>query len=323
MIKREVNDDITPVPIPSSGIINEDYHDKDDGDEDEDEIIREIPVYISSNKHHDLHLIQWPLMPAEVHDRNQRKYEMFRHSFDCQTQRKVSQDLAMVPDSARVRVKHEMLELDYNTGNFYDGDHGSQVYESNAVPAQSHLAIGRWSDDGESIHLTPLAGTYQVRPSFRHFDEKVMPTVEETIAAGKRREKQSAAATIQSKAKPIMFKKKESERAIAARKNSYAYKRDSEESEDWLELDVCGTTDANFQSLKQSYLCSPSDSRTQLTTIKSTTNKTSNSNGNDSSANINQSASLRYMKSLCYLPNACATDVNDSADVTVPVKVEL
>ena len=252
-------------------------------DDDDDEIVREIPVYISSNKAKDvnLNLIQWPLIPMDV-------VNPIFFKNNVQNQR---QNLAMVPDSARIRVKHEMLELDYS----FNGN--SQVYESNVIPAQTHLAIGRWSEDGEAIHLTPLSATYQVRPSFRYFDQRVLPSVDDGFLLDKR-EKQTM------EAKPLMFKKKESEKAIAARKNSYAYKREREESEEWIELDVKGTSDENFILKQNSYLCSNEDSKTKLVL----TNPRGNETGSSSSEA--QSASSHYTKSLCYLPNNSVS--NDS-----------
>lgn len=37
----------------------------------------------------------------------------------------------------------------------------------------------------------------------------------------------------------VSFKKKESERATAARKSSYAYKKSIEDAEPWVALEVC------------------------------------------------------------------------------------
>lgn len=42
------------------------------------------------------------------------------------------------------------------------------------------------------------------------------------------------------KPQQVSFKKKESERATAARKSTYAYKKSIEDAEPWVPLEVCG-----------------------------------------------------------------------------------
>ena len=60
------------------------------------------------------------------------------------------------------------------------------------------------------------------------------------------KEPESSSAAKKLEKKPLMFQRKESERAALARKSSYAYKLSSEEGEEWQELDVCGPSSAEY-----------------------------------------------------------------------------
>lgn len=55
-------------------------------------------------------------------------------------------------------------------------------------------------------------------------------------------EANAASSSASGRPKSLAFQKKENERAANARKNSYAYKRAAEESEDWIPLEVHGNT---------------------------------------------------------------------------------
>ena len=154
MIKSEE----TEFSVPESNIFN-DIEGGSEEEEEEDTIIREIPVFISGQMDSNLNLIQWPLTPS-----NNPNSAMFMQSIDAESGQRVRNTMPMVPDNARVKVKNKLMELDYSFTN------SMQIYESNApIEPKTHLAIGRWDKDGQSIHLTPLSHIYQVRPSFRDF----------------------------------------------------------------------------------------------------------------------------------------------------------
>jgi DNA-directed RNA polymerase-3 subunit RPC5 len=96
---------------------------------------------------------------------------------------------------------------------------------SHTIPVCTHMALGKLSNDGTSLNLVPLSHIVQMRPSFEHVnaDPDVSSLEEETLEK-----------------KPVLFQKKETERAALARKSSFAYKKSSEESEPWQMLLVCG-----------------------------------------------------------------------------------
>jgi len=249
----------------------------------DDEVVREIPVYISSNDDsNSTYLLQWPLAHANIG----QQHAMFRGRNGNRNSNKDKNTMVMVPENARLRPKHDMLELDYSFAA--SNSHSNTVYESNLIQPQTHMAIGRWSVDGSSIHLTPLSKTIQVRPSFKHFNEQFVQDFSDM--------NDNAMIGDSAAPKPLMFKKKESEKAIAARKSSYAYKRRSEESEEWIELDVHDTSSELFHEKRDAYLCSRED---MLRDLKLRQPQQKHGRHGDQ---IGLSPREAYMNSLCYLP---------------------
>jgi len=120
------------------------------------------------------------------------------------------------------------------------------------------------SDEKMSLHLVPLGHVSQMRPSFRHVDHAAdrqfdgssysyphgcdsggsaadlarsssFELEQRMLAAA---DPSGAAAEVVVERKPVVFQRKESERAALARKSSYAYKKASEDSEPWRPLSV-------------------------------------------------------------------------------------
>jgi len=212
-------------------------YDNDDGDEDEeDEIVREMDVYLTTQLSHQLHLLQFPLQPTPATTTTMNKEPL--------------------PLEARYKPHHNLLELDQAIPFDKMEQQGLQylerrTYQSHTVPVSTHMAIGKIvvvqnededDDDDERLafHLTPLQHITQLRPTFTHIDAmdpQSMDNIDEedqvAVAA-------AAAAAAEKERKPVMFQKKESERAAMARKSSYAYKKASEDGEGFIHLTVMG-----------------------------------------------------------------------------------
>lgn len=165
----------------------------------DDEVVREIDVYISPALAHQMYLVQFPLQ----------------------------HHVAPLPDDARIRPNHGVVELDQALPTNIGREGGfflpKRTFESHTIPISTHMAIGRIKDD--AIHLTPLNHILQMRPNFAHVDETMNPSEPDEVPIETSKEK-----------KPLMFQKKESDRTNMARKSSYAYKKASEESEEWIVL---------------------------------------------------------------------------------------
>ena len=184
---------------------------------EDDEVVREIDVFISPALSQQLYLLQYPLQHAEG-----------------------SVNIADSVTQARIKPRHQALELKLPLPEHVRDEPSftspntamtQRTFQSQTIPVQTHLCLGKMSAD-DSLHLVPLNNIRQMRPSFAHLNKSGEPTQEEQ----EQEEQQAAASEAAKEKKSLVFQRKESERAAMARKSSYAYKKTSEESEAWQEL---------------------------------------------------------------------------------------
>jgi DNA-directed RNA polymerase-3 subunit RPC5 len=196
----------------------------------DDEVIREIDVHLSPALSRRLRLVQYPL----------------QHS------RQVGR-----PAAARVRPRHAQMQIDHplpaaieRRGRF---QMERRTFAGQTIPVQTHMCLGKLrigSGNGgkqgtgknpkTSMHLVPLAHISQMRPSFSHVDEDEAEEKKEAAALvdDVMEEADNNNSKVTAETKPLLFQRKETERAAMARKNSYAYKKASEDSEEWRQLTV-------------------------------------------------------------------------------------
>ena len=252
-------------------------------DDEEDPIIRSIDVFISPELSRTLHLLQFPIQPAITTSNNNH-----HASNDNNT-----------PLEAKIRPKHKMLELEYAIPTNAVGGHArpqadnlhltQRTYTSNSIAPVTHMALAKLDKTGERLDIIPLQkDILQMRPSFQHLHN---PDEEDDAQPNNINVDKKDSNTSSGRQKPILFQKKESERSVTARRNSYAYKRASEESEEWIELDVHGS-EGKWSSVKKDVMkkvgCANRDRRFQLVKNKSSID------GND----VDYIRSLNYMESI-------------------------
>uniref|UniRef100_A0A7S2UNR4 Uncharacterized protein n=1 Tax=Attheya septentrionalis TaxID=420275 RepID=A0A7S2UNR4_9STRA len=280
-IKAEPMDDDGNISMPIEGTSNismEDYPTEDD----EDEVVREIDLFISPELMSTLHLVQFPLMPVSLTEGQP----------------------SPLPESARFKQQHHLLELDYPLPStqqrrppFDTVTH--RTVSSHSVPISTHMALGVLDASGTSMNLVPLCQpTLQMRPSFAHVD-----VLDDGGDDDEKDEGDGAPSKLDgmAKGKPLLFKKKESDRAALARKSSYAFKKASQDGEEWSDLYIRGPGTDERKQARRAVAC-PSRNR-QLEFVGS--NET---NG-----------SAQFVKSLNYLPDHIvlteAASSNDIVDV--------
>ena len=200
-----------------------------DSDSDGDELVREIDVYVSPALSDQLYLIQYPL----YHD-------------------------APLPHAARIKKKHTMIELDHEVpnnmgsgGSFFLSTH---TQNSHVISIATHMAMGKILNDG-ALHLLPLNHITQMRPDFSHVDDQDQQN--QTTTDDERKDQESSGL----EKKPVLFQKKESERAALARKSSYSYKKASEDGEEWLELSICPPQSAEHGSCERKIMSQKKDTQ--------------------------------------------------------------
>lgn len=146
-------------------------------DVEDDEIVREIDVYVSSALSSKLSLVQFPLQTAS--SRRVRKRTDKEKEKERQQSGENAADEALInkptrnsgdPTGARIRSLHNILELEfplpYHSGDkqflstmpYYVTSQKNRRLRSSSIPLNTHVALGNWSSDGKSIVLTPLLG---------------------------------------------------------------------------------------------------------------------------------------------------------------------
>lgn len=195
---------------------------REDHIDDEDEVVREIDVYISPELASDMSLIQFPLQPAS-------------HTRVDNGKARIS-----LPESARIKPQHSMLELEYNIPKAFSTSRqvpevlnlSKRTFSSQNVTIGSHMAIGLFDSTGTKVDLVPLNKIYQMRPTFSHVDA----LFDDEDLEARRKEEEIE----KQKEKPILYQKQANERQMMAQRSSYAFKKASEDSEQWKTLEVYG-----------------------------------------------------------------------------------
>ncbi|CAH0479206.1 unnamed protein product [Peronospora belbahrii] len=181
--------------------------------DENDPIVREIPVHLNEGLGHNLYMVQFPLRP---------------------TYRPMSEP----PRRARIKPNNQMMQLDFavdQRSEHFDQDaedYLKQKYlrmQSANVPALTNYVVGVFRQG--QLHLTPLSSVMQMRPSLSHIDDAVNEEVMEV-------EEKVEPPSSEMKEVQFQFKKKQSKRAILAIQNSYAYKKQQIDAENWIELQV-------------------------------------------------------------------------------------
>ncbi|KAL3658315.1 hypothetical protein V7S43_016702 [Phytophthora oleae] len=144
------------------------------------------------------------------------------------------------PRRARIKPNNQLMQLDFavdQRSEHFDQDaedYLKQKYlrlQSSSVPALSNYAVGVFRQG--QLHLTPLSSVMQMRPSLSHIDDAVNEEEEDMEVEEKVEPPPAEMKEVQ-----FQFKKKQSERALSAIQNSYAYKKQQIDAENWIELQV-------------------------------------------------------------------------------------
>lgn len=254
----------------SDGIRDSQRVHDDDVDDERDEVVKEIDVYISPNIMEELYVIQFPLTPtmstpptrsAALHHNN-----------------------AVLPTTARIRPHLSMVELDFDLPSKSIGSEyrpqipnglniSRRTFVSNTISNKTHMALGVMSDDGRAIHLTPIVNDIvQMRPIFKHVDAlyKDVDGAEDedyrgegTVGIGDDEGDGNSrivsdvldVTSSSSIDQPLLLQKKETDRAASIRKLSYAFKRATEEMEPWQNLTVYRPESNASKAIRRKAMC--------------------------------------------------------------------
>lgn len=261
-------------PVVKDTPINDHVHYDEEDDDDDDPIVRTIDVFISPALSNTLHLLQFPIEPA--HRRNNNTSNSSNNKRDV----KGNYNTPSSPIEAKYRPRHNMLELEYPLPHIPSHNRqlpdkmclSSRTNASNSIGLNTHMALARMNGSGTRLDVVPLRRhVLQLRPTFDHLhdggDGDDNDDFNNNNNNGGTNDDTAAATT---KVKPIMYARKETERSAATRRSTYAHKKASEASEEWITLDVHGSN-GNWSTVRKETLarvkCTDKDKTLKLAKV--------------------------------------------------------
>ncbi|XP_024140784.1 DNA-directed RNA polymerase III subunit RPC5 [Oryzias melastigma] len=239
------------------------------GDED-DPIIEEIDVYLAKSLADKLYLFQYPVRPAIM------TYDNVNHlaAKIKPKQQRVEVDVSMdtmSPNYCRSKGEQIALNVDgatYDETNTYSAKMmDKQTFTSiQATTNTSRYAAGVFRK-GE-LHVTPLTGILQLRPSFSYLDKADNKT-REREAANEGGDSSQDEAEEEAKAITVRFARPESEQARQRRIQSYEFLQRKQAEEPWVHLQYHGVKDGRSEHEKQYLFCQSVDASENSELVKS------------------------------------------------------
>lgn len=206
-----------------------------------DPVVAEVDIHLSQELVHQLFLMQYPLRPAnkpyvQQDDVVQARIKPAQHQvelkleldtggrhFDRERARDLAQQANVNPLAGGARadgkasVRDGVAQDAAKGPMFPSGRMDTFSLRSTNHPMKTHYAAGLLKEG--KLCLAPLDGVMQLRPTFDHIDEATRKK-NEAEAAENEPAKEDEVAPVQ-----VVFKRRETERAVAARQRSYAHLR--------------------------------------------------------------------------------------------------
>ncbi|XP_042293642.1 DNA-directed RNA polymerase III subunit RPC5 isoform X1 [Sceloporus undulatus] len=220
--------------------------------EEDDPIIQEIDVYLAKSLSEKLYLFQYPIRPASM------TYDEVTHLSARIKPKQQKVELEMAIDTLNpnyCRSKGEQIALNVD-GTCADE---TTMYSSKMMDKQSFCSsqttsnVSRYAAaiyrKGE-LHLTPLHGILQMRPSFSYLD-KADAKYREREAANEPGDSSQDEAEEDVKQITVRFSRPESEQARQRRVQSYEFLQKRQAEEHWVHLHYYGLRDSRSEHERQ------------------------------------------------------------------------
>lgn len=237
--------------------------------EDDDPIIEEIDVYLAKSLAEKLYLFQYPVRPSIM------TYDDVNHlsAKIKPKQQKVELEMAintMSPNYCRSKGEQIALNVD---GTTYEE---TNTYSTKMMDKQTFASIQATTNTSRyaaavfckgELHITPLQGILQMRPSFTYLDR----------ADGKQREREAANEGGDSsqdegeedvKAITVRFSRPESEQARQRRVQSYDFLQKKQAEEPWVHLHYHSLKDGRSEHERQYLYCQAMDTTDNSELVK-------------------------------------------------------
>nr|XP_046232947.1 DNA-directed RNA polymerase III subunit RPC5 [Scatophagus argus] len=237
--------------------------------DDDDPIIEEIDVYLAKSLADKLYLFQYPVRPSTM------TYDDVSHltAKIKPKQQRVELEMAintMSPNYCRSKGEQIALNVDgtsYDETNTYSAKMmDKQTFSSiQATTNTSRYAVAVFRK-GE-LHVTPLTGILQMRPSFSYLD-KADSKIREREAANEGGDSSQDEAEEEAKAITVRFARPESEQARQRRIQSYEFLQKKQAEEPWVHLHYHGAKDGRSEHERQYLFCQSVDASDNSELVK-------------------------------------------------------
>uniref|UniRef100_A0AAQ5YQZ3 DNA-directed RNA polymerase III subunit RPC5 C-terminal domain-containing protein n=1 Tax=Amphiprion ocellaris TaxID=80972 RepID=A0AAQ5YQZ3_AMPOC len=239
------------------------------GDND-DPIIEEIDVYLSKSLADKLYLFQYPVRPSTM------TYDDVNHLAAKIKPKQQRVELEMAIDTMSpnyCRSKGEQIALNVD-GTTYDE---TNTYSAKMMDKQTFSSIQATTNTSRyaaavfrkgELHVTPLTGILQMRPSFSYLDKADNKT-REREAANEGGDSSQDEAEEEAKAITVRFARPESEQARQRRIQSYEFLQKKQAEEPWVHLHYHGFKDGRSEHERQYLFCQSVDASENSELVKS------------------------------------------------------
>lgn len=237
--------------------------------EDDDPIIEEIDVYLAKSLAEHLYLLQYPVRPSTMN------YDDVNHLAAKIKPKQQRLELEMAMDTMSpnyCRSKGEQIALNVD-GTSYDD---SNTYSVKMMDKQTFSSIQATTNTSRyaaavfrkgELHITPLTGILQMRPSFSYLDKADNKT-REREAEKEGGDSSQDEAEDEAKAITVRFARPESEQARQRRIQSYEFLQKKQAEEPWVHLRYHGLKDSRSEHERQYMFCQSVDSSQNSELVK-------------------------------------------------------
>ncbi|KAI9269017.1 DNA-directed RNA polymerase III subunit Rpc5 [Phascolomyces articulosus] len=222
--------------------------------DDNDEVLAEVPVYLSNNLSKFLYVFQYPLRNAAFDSRSgpvaariKPRAKMVELDLPIDTRSSYysterGEDFAMGMNDKKIKTAYDKRMEEHEEEQMYGRSSASKkeeelldrmTFSSTEVPAQTKYVVGAMRD-GE-LHLTPIRGTIQMRPAFKYIDK-----IDEKFKAANKRiqdvekdEEDNKKKSESGKAQTLQVSMKNNEKEGLAKRNAYSMAVRNAEEEAW------------------------------------------------------------------------------------------
>ncbi|ORY93190.1 DNA-directed RNA polymerase III subunit Rpc5 [Syncephalastrum racemosum] len=220
-------------------------------EDDDDEIVAEVPVYLNSSLAKNLYLFQYPLRNAPFSDTNgpmaarlKPKANMVEldlpintRSNNYSTER--GEDFAMGLSEKSVKTIYDK-QKEHDDEDIFGRSNKKEeelldrmTLNSTEVPAQTNYLVGMLHEGG--LHLTPVRSTVQMRPAFKYIDkmDEKYKAANKRIQDAEKMEDEKIGKQENTKAQAIQVSMKGGDNNTPARRNAYSMAVRNAEEEPW------------------------------------------------------------------------------------------